>query len=96
MRSMRTQWPFRLRVGLVSGVALWLSGSAWGQTAPAGATPAAKPAVTAQRQGRLLVLSYKLVSADGRPAMPSVPSSRPEFTVHKGKRKIASGKFEYG
>ena len=83
-------------LGLLSAAVLWLSGSAWGQTAPPGATPAAKPAVTVQRQGHVLVLNYRLVGSDGRPLTQNVPSARPEFTIHKGNRKIASGKFEYG
>ncbi len=96
MKSTRTQSSCGAFLGLVSGAALWLSAAAGGQTAPSGEVPAVKPAVMVERRGHLLILSYKLVGADGQPYTQSVPSSRPEFTIRKGNRQIASGQFEYG
>ena len=102
MKSTYTQLLSGSLVWLVSGAALSLSTSAWGQTAPPDEAPAlkierpVKPAVTVQRQGRLLILSYRLVGADGEPYTQSVPSNQPEFTVYRGQRKIASGQFQYG
>jgi hypothetical protein len=96
MKSTRMPLPAGLSVWWLLGAVLWLSASAWGQTAPSEETPALRPAVTVQHQGRLLVLSYKLMDANDQPCTQSVSSSRPTFTIHKGNRKIASGQFQYG
>jgi hypothetical protein len=96
MRSTRGQLRTGFFTWLLSAAMLWLSASAWGQTAPSGETPAGKPAVTVERRGRLLVLNYKLVGTDGQPLAPSGSGGRPEFAIHQGNRKIASGQFEYG
>ncbi len=96
MKSTRRQLRSGIFICLLWAAVLWLSVSAWGQTAPLGGMPAMKPAVTAERQGRLLVLSYKLVGADGQPVTQNVPGGPPEFTIYQGNRRIASGQFEYG
>ncbi len=81
---------------LASGVVLWLSASAWGQTAPSDEMPAVKPTVTVERQGPVLVLTYRLLGAEGQPAGPSAAGSRPAFTIHQGKRLVAAGPFAFG
>lgn len=73
-----------------------LMAAAWGQTTPSDQPPAVKPIVTVARQGRELVLNYKLLGPDGQPSTQNASNGRPEFTVHQGKRKVASGQFEYG
>ena len=53
--------------------------------------------VHAERQGRMLVLNYELVGIGDekyRPVM--TPQGPPSFTVYKGDKVIASGRFEYG
>jgi hypothetical protein len=98
MRSTRTQLACGAILWLMAGAALWPSGAARGQTAPvlSGQPAAAKPGVTVERQGRLLVLNYGAAGADYRADTRSASTSPPEFTVYKGKKKIASGQFEYG
>ncbi len=81
---------------LASGAVLWLSTSAWGQTASSDETRAVKPTVTVERQGRMLVLTYRLLGADGQPYGQRAAGSRPGFTIHQGKKQIASGPFAYG
>jgi hypothetical protein len=52
--------------------------------------------VQATRQGRLLILNYKLLGIGGE-AYRSTSSGRPpRFTVYKGDRAIGSGQLEYG
>jgi hypothetical protein len=92
MRLTRTPLLSESFIWLAAGAALWLSASAGGQTVSSGETPAAQPAVTVKRQGRLLVLNYEVPRQDAQ----SEPNSPPEFAVYQGKRKIASGQFEYG
>jgi hypothetical protein len=55
-----------------------------------------KQVVTAQRQGRLLTLNYKLLGTGGETYVSSDSSKPPTFTVYKGDKKITSGTFEYG
>jgi hypothetical protein len=92
MRLTRTSLLSGPFVWLAAGAALWLSASAGGQTAPSGETPAAQPAVTVERQGRLLVLNYEVPGQD----VQSEPNSPPGFAIYQGQKKIASGQFEYG
>ena len=96
MKSTRMRLPADLSVWWLSAAMLWLSVSAWGQTTPSDNPPALKPTVTVERQGRWLVLNYKLLGPDGQPSPQNASNSRPEFTVHQGTRKVASGQFEYG
>jgi hypothetical protein len=96
MRLTRIQLLSGSFVGLVGATVLGLSVSMWGQAAPSDETAALRPAVTVHRQGRLLVLDYQLLGADGQPHTQSVSRSRPEFTIHQGKRQVASGRFQYG
>jgi len=52
--------------------------------------------VKAKRQGRILVLNYELVGAGGEKYTGGDRSKPPTFTVYKGDKEIASGKFEFG
>lgn len=64
-------------------------------TVPAGES--VRPSVEAARQGRLLVLTYKPIRADGVRFPNAVARTQsPAFTVHQGKRKVVSGQFEFG
>ena len=51
--------------------------------------------VKAQRRGQLLVMDYQLTGAGGEWYRVS-GGYRPAFSVYKGDKKIASGKFEFG
>jgi len=55
-----------------------------------------KQTVKAQRQGNLLVLNYKLLGVGGEIYTGRDTSKPPTFTVYKGDKEIASGKFEFG
>ncbi len=90
------QWLSDSFVWLAMGVVLWLSTSAWGQTPPPDEGPVVKPTVAVERQGPMLVLTYRLLRADGQPYGRSASGSRPAFTIHRGKRQVASGLFAYG
>jgi len=56
-----------------------------------------KPSVKVERRGRLLVLMYQAVDAQGTPSSKAqqrgVP---PRCAIYKGQREIASGQFAYG
>ena len=51
--------------------------------------------VKVQRRGQLLIMDYQLIGAGGEWYGVST-GHRPSFTVYKGDKKIASGKFEFG
>jgi hypothetical protein len=51
--------------------------------------------VKVQRRGKMLVMDYQLIGAGGEWYRVS-GGQRPSFTVYKGDKKIASGKFEFG
>ena len=55
-----------------------------------------KQTVEVRRQGSLLLLNYKLLGAGGEAYTSDNRSDPPGFSVYKGDKKIASGKFEYG
>lgn len=55
-----------------------------------------KQIVKATRQGRVLVLDYKLLGTGSEPYVRDNRSNPPTFTVYKGDERIASGTFEYG
>jgi hypothetical protein len=56
-----------------------------------------KSVIEAKRQGRFLVLDYKLLGIGGDLYRDSGrPDTRPCFTVYKGDKVVGSGKFEYG
>ena len=89
--SQATVW---LLLGLALGPGIAIAGSE-----PAlGATDGLlKPSVKIERQGRLLVLTYHAVDAQGAPYSTAEQRSlSPRFTIYKGQREIASGQFEYG
>ncbi len=53
--------------------------------------------VEIRRQGRMLVLSYRVQGIGGEEYGPSRwPDSRAKFTAYQGKKAIATGDFEYG
>jgi hypothetical protein len=52
--------------------------------------------ITASRQGRLLILNYRLVGVGGENYRNSLPGRAPRFTVLRGDKAIGSGHFEYG
>jgi len=54
------------------------------------------PTIKVQRQGRILRLSCELLGAGGEAYTGGDRSKPPTFTVYKGQKKIASGKFEFG
>ena len=55
-----------------------------------------KQIVTAEREGRVLSLDYKLLGIGGEEYVNSDSNKPPTFTVYKGGKRIASGEFEYG
>ncbi len=64
--------------------------------APDGGGPL-KPAVTAERRGRLLVLTCAFKSTGGGLSSNIGPRGEPPtFAIYQGQRKIASGQFEFG
>jgi len=54
------------------------------------------PTIKAQRQGRILRLSFELLGVGGEAYTTGDRSTPPTFTVYKGQREIASGEFEFG
>gem|GEM_PF-3366285 len=54
--------------------------------------------VTITQRGRILRMDYKLVGYSGKPyeLVHSGRLKEPEFTIYKGDRRIASGKFQFG
>ena len=52
--------------------------------------------VKVKRQGSVLVLNYELLGSDGEKYTSSDRSKPPTFTIYKGDKEIASGKFEFG
>jgi len=59
---------------------------------PSGGT--LRPSVTPEGRGRLLFLRYRLAGTGQWPNAGTLGQA-PRFTVYKGQRKIASGRFEY-
>jgi len=55
-----------------------------------------KQTVKAQRRGKFLVLNYKLLGVGGEIYTGRDTSKPPTFTIYKGDKEIASGKFEFG
>ncbi len=55
-----------------------------------------KHTIKVKRQGRALVLTYKLLGRAGEDYSVPVSDKHPGFTVFKKDKEIASGKFEYG
>jgi len=55
-----------------------------------------KQTVKAQRRGRILALNYELLGVGGEMYVSANRSKPPTFTVYKGDKEIASGKFEFG
>jgi hypothetical protein len=51
-----------------------------------------------QRRGHSLNLQYRLVGAGGETYQPlrQDPNEPPRFTIYRGEKEIASGKFEFG
>ena len=54
------------------------------------------PTVKAQRQGRVLRLSYELRGAGGETYTGGDRNKPPTFAIYKGQKQIASGAFEFG
>ena len=53
--------------------------------------------IDVKRQGRTLVLSYRLLGiGDESYGPPGSPEARARFTVYRGDKAVASGAFEYG
>jgi len=63
---------------------------------PASGDGSLEPVVTANRRGRLLVLTYAPRATGGSTANRSSRGDRPAFAIHQGRRQVASGQFEYG
>lgn len=55
-----------------------------------------KQTLEVKRQGKTLVLDYKLLGIGGESYARANRSDPPSFTVYKGDTKIASGQFAYG
>lgn len=55
-----------------------------------------KQIVKAQRRGKFLALNYELLGVGGEMYTSANRSKPPIFTVYKGDKEIASGKFEFG
>lgn len=55
-----------------------------------------KHAIEVQRQGKVLVLTYKLIGLAGENYISSTLGNPPGFSIIKGNKEIALGKFEYG
>ena len=55
-----------------------------------------KQIVKAQRRGRILALNYELLGVGGEKYIGGNRSKPPTFTVYKGDKEVASGKFEFG
>lgn len=54
-----------------------------------------KQTVTIERRGPLLVLNYKLTGVGGE-TYAGTRSKQPTFTVFKGDKEVAGGRFEFG
>ena len=54
-----------------------------------------KQTVRIERQGPILALSYELTGAGGE-TYAATRSKQPTFTVFKGEKEVAAGKFEFG
>lgn len=52
--------------------------------------------LTVKRQGKVLVLDYKLLGIGGETYTNENRNKPPSFTVYKGDQEIASGQFAYG
>jgi hypothetical protein len=53
--------------------------------------------VSVNRRGKYLALNYELLGAGGAYQLVNLDRSHPpEFTIYKGDKKVASGKFEFG
>ena len=52
--------------------------------------------ITARRQGRLLILNYRLVGIGGESYRNLSSGRAPRFTVLRGDKAVGSGQFEYG
>jgi hypothetical protein len=110
MKPTHAQLAFAAAFWLALGSTLAAGGQTVAQPPPAGESPPGvlqeptdpggallQPAVTAERHGRLLVLTYGLRSARGGLSSNVGPrGERPTFAVFKDRRPIASGQFEYG
>jgi hypothetical protein len=55
-----------------------------------------KQILTVNRQGKNLIMDYKLLGVGGEAYINGARSSRPGFTIYKGDKEIATGRFEYG
>ena len=55
-----------------------------------------KQTIDVKRQGRFLLLNYKLTGQGGESYRDLSRREKPAFTVYKGDKVIASGNFEYG
>jgi len=69
--------------------------------APALAAPPPNPgvptsSVTVKRAGRLMMMDYKLLDANGQKSRNPDRTHPPRFAVYQGDRLVGSGTFEYG
>jgi hypothetical protein len=55
-----------------------------------------KRTLQATRRGKVLVLDYKLLGAGGESYTNRDRSKPPTFTIYRGDKQVASGKFEFG
>ena len=55
-----------------------------------------KHTIEVKRQGRALVLTYKLLGMAGEDYSAPTTDNQPGLSIMKGDEEIASGKFEYG
>jgi len=55
-----------------------------------------KQTLQTRREGRVLVLDYKLIGIGNELYTKADRSNPPNFTVYKGNQEIASGRFAYG
>lgn len=91
----------RLKAGYTCRIITRFSGSDWVRVAedkPAVLKVGAplKQTVKAQRRGRILALNYELLGVGGEMYTSANRTKPPTFTVYKGDKEIASGKFEFG
>ena len=65
---------------------------------PAGGTESQfRHTVAVNRQGRRLILEYKLLDPAGHELdLREMAQEPPRFTVYQGDRKLATGQFEFG
>jgi hypothetical protein len=53
--------------------------------------------VEVHRQGRQLILHYELVDSEGKTQdLRKITEEAPRFAVYQGKKKLATGQFEFG